>query len=72
MHAPRSAPIRYTFVIPIFNEEAALPLLLARMDQLLDGLDGGAEIMCIDDGSSDASANLLAARADGQPPPPNI
>ena len=67
MKALRSAPIRYSFVIPIFNEEAVLPLLLARMDQLLAGLDAAAEVIFIDDGSSDASANLLAARATQNP-----
>ena len=62
MTAPRSASIRYSFVIPIFNEEAVLPLLVARMDLLLAGLDGAAEVIFVDDGSSDASASWLAAR----------
>ena len=62
MTTPRSASIRYSFVIPIFNEEAVLPLLVARMDLLLAGLDGAAEVIFVDDGSSDASASWLAAR----------
>ncbi len=62
MTTPRSASIRYSFVIPIFNEEAVLPLLVARMDLLLAGLDGAAEVIFVDDGSSDASAAWLAAR----------
>ena len=67
MTDPRSASIRYSFVIPIFNEEAVLPLLAARMDQLLAGLDGAAEVIFIDDGSSDASAAWLAARTRQNP-----
>ena len=62
MTTPRSASVRYSFVIPIFNEEAVLPLLVARMDLLLAGLDGAAEVIFVDDGSSDASASWLAAR----------
>ena len=67
MTAPRNAPIRYSFVIPIFNEEAVLPLLAARMDTLLAGLDAPAEVIFIDDGSSDASAAWLAARTKQNP-----
>ena len=63
MSAPRPAPIIYSFVIPIFNEEAVLPLLLARLDAMLAGLDGPAELIFVDDGSSDGGAALLAARA---------
>ena len=67
MTAPRSASIRYSFVIPIFNEEAVLPLLLARMDQVVAGLDGPVEIIFVDDGSSDASAAMLTARVKQNP-----
>ena len=36
-------PVRYSFVIPIFNEEAVLPILLRRIDTLMAQLDGPAE-----------------------------
>lgn len=53
----------YSFVIPIFNEQAVLPLLFHRLDQLLDKLDGPAEIILVDDGSKDLSGLMAAARA---------
>jgi len=56
-------PPVYSLVIPIFNEEAVLPLLLRRLDALMDGLDGPAEAILVDDGSSDASPIVLEAKA---------
>lgn len=58
---------RYSFVIPIFNEEAVIPLLLHRLDALLSRLDGPAEVIFVDDGSRDTSAIVLAARAAEDP-----
>ena len=58
---------RYSFVIPIFNEEAVLPLLLRRIDQLFASLDGPAEAIFVDDGSSDTSSIFLAAMARHKP-----
>lgn len=54
---------RYSIVVPVFNEEAILPLLLHRMDGLLDSLDGPAEAIFVDDGSRDTSGIVLAAKA---------
>ena len=58
---------RYSFVIPIFNEEAVLPVLLRRIDQLFATLDGPAEAIFVDDGSSDTSSIFLAAMARHNP-----
>jgi glycosyltransferase involved in cell wall biosynthesis len=60
-------PIRYSIVIPVFNEEAVLPVLLLRLDALLDRLDGPAEAIFVDDGSADASGVYLRARANADP-----
>ena len=53
----------YSLVVPIYNEEAVLPVLLRRLDALLAKLDGPAEVIFVDDGSSDASPIVLEARA---------
>jgi dolichol-phosphate mannosyltransferase len=53
----------YSLVVPIFNEEAVLPVLLRRLDQLLPQFDGPAEVIFVDDGSSDTSPIVLEARA---------
>src|SRR6201996_3851830 len=47
-------------VVPVFNEEAGLPELHRRLVDALRGLDGPAEIVYVDDGSTDASAKLIA------------
>ena len=55
----------YSLVLPIYNEEAVLPLLFHRLDKVLSELDGEAEVILVDDGSVDCSAIILAARASG-------
>jgi undecaprenyl-phosphate 4-deoxy-4-formamido-L-arabinose transferase len=46
-------------VIPIFNEEAGLPLLFARLFPALDALRKPYEVVFVDDGSSDNSVAVL-------------
>jgi dolichol-phosphate mannosyltransferase len=58
---------RYSIVVPVFNEQAVLPLLLRRLDQLMQSLDGGAETILVDDGSSDCSSIILRAKAKDDP-----
>ena len=58
---------RYSLIVPIYNEEAVVPLLLHRLDQLLPRLDGPAEVIFVDDGSRDTSSIVLAARARENP-----
>jgi len=53
----------YSLVIPIYNEEAVLPVLLHRMDALLARLDGPAEVIFVDDGSRDSGPIVLEAKA---------
>jgi glycosyltransferase involved in cell wall biosynthesis len=57
--ATGSEPISYSIVIPVFNEEAVLPVLLRRLDQLLARLQKPAEAIFVDDGSSDSSPLVL-------------
>jgi undecaprenyl-phosphate 4-deoxy-4-formamido-L-arabinose transferase len=46
-------------VIPVFNEEAGLPALFARLYPALDALGVGYEVIFVNDGSRDRSAALL-------------
>ncbi|HKU14390.1 MAG TPA: glycosyltransferase [Steroidobacteraceae bacterium] len=46
-------------VIPVFNEEAGLPLLFARLFPALDALRRPYEVVFVDDGSSDNSVAVL-------------
>ena len=64
--APDNRP-RYSLVIPIFNEEAVLPLLIRRIKSLLEQLDGSSEAIFVDDGSRDTSAIYLREMAATDP-----
>lgn len=52
-----------SIVIPVYNEEASLPELLRRTDSACRQLGRDYEIILIDDGSRDNSAELLEAAA---------
>ena len=49
-----------TVVIPVYNEEASLGALFARLYPALDALSGSYEVIFINDGSRDKSAAILA------------
>lgn len=61
--AAKNDRISYSIIIPVFNEEAVLPVLLRRLDLLLARLDGPAEAIFVDDGSSDTGPIVLQALA---------
>ena len=60
--------VRYSIVVPIYNEQAVLPILLRRLDILIgEQLDAPAEVILVDDGSSDCSSIVLEAKAKTDP-----
>src|SRR5258708_33436016 len=65
--AADTKPISYSIVIPVFNEEAVLPVLQRRLDLLLARLHGPAEAIFVDDGSSDSGPFVLQALAKRDP-----
>ena len=54
-------------VVPVFNEEEVLPELHERLKAALADVDGGFEVVYVDDGSTDGSAEIAAtwARTEG-------
>ena len=62
-----SAAGSISVVVPVFNEEAVLPEFHRRLDAMLNGLAMTAEIVYVNDGSSDASMALLLALHDADP-----
>src|SRR2546426_11045377 len=50
---------KVSVVIPVYNEEAVLPGLFARLYPALDALGESYEVIFVNDGSSDRSAALL-------------
>jgi len=49
-----------TVVVPVFDEEAVLPLLAVRLRAVLDALGEPYEVLVVDDGSRDATPAVLA------------
>jgi undecaprenyl-phosphate 4-deoxy-4-formamido-L-arabinose transferase len=54
-------------IIPVYNEEEALPLLFARLYPALDALHVNYEVVFINDGSRDRSAALLREQFERRP-----
>jgi undecaprenyl-phosphate 4-deoxy-4-formamido-L-arabinose transferase len=50
---------KLSVVIPVYNEEAVLPTLFARLYPTLDALEIAYEVVFVNDGSRDRSAALL-------------
>jgi glycosyltransferase involved in cell wall biosynthesis len=53
--------IELSVVIPVYNEEENLPILWRELRQMLDGLGLPAEVLFVDDGSRDRSAEIIRA-----------
>jgi polyisoprenyl-phosphate glycosyltransferase len=53
--------------VPVFNEEEALPELHQRLRACLGEVDGAHEVVYVDDGSVDGSADLIEGWATSEP-----
>lgn len=51
--------MKYSLVIPIYNEENTLPELYRRLWGVMDVMDGEAEVILVNDGSGDRSLQLI-------------
>jgi undecaprenyl-phosphate 4-deoxy-4-formamido-L-arabinose transferase len=60
-------PPQLSVVIPVYNEEASLPDLFARLYPALDALGLSYEVVFINDGSRDRSAALLREQWERRP-----
>jgi polyisoprenyl-phosphate glycosyltransferase len=58
---------KYSIVVPIFNEQETVLEMHRRMAAMMDGLDGPAELILVNDGSRDGSISLLKQLADQDP-----
>ena len=54
---------RVSIVIPVYNEEDSIEPLHRELDAALAGVEGGVEIVLVDDGSRDASLARMRAIA---------
>lgn len=46
-------------IVPVFNGADLIPACQASLDPVLDAIDGGAEVIYVDDGSSDDTVSAL-------------
>ncbi len=51
--------VKYSIVVPVYNEEESFRDLVLRLREVMDRLDGPAEVVLVDDGSRDASYQLM-------------
>lgn len=50
---------KYSFIIPIYNEEETIAEMYRRMRAVMDRMDGDVELILINDGSRDRSIHLM-------------
>ena len=64
-----STPSRpeYSLVVPVYDEAETIPELVRRLGDLVGKLDGDAEVILVDDGSSDGSYELMRAAREADP-----
>jgi undecaprenyl-phosphate 4-deoxy-4-formamido-L-arabinose transferase len=48
-----------SIVIPVYNSEQSLPLLLSRLDSMLETLADQDEVILVNDGSRDGSGRII-------------
>ena len=63
---PPSGP-ELTVIIPVFNEEKNIPLLVERLRPVLARCVASYEILFINDGSRDATFDVIRGLAEGNP-----
>jgi glycosyltransferase involved in cell wall biosynthesis len=56
-----------TFVIAAYNEQAALPLMHARLAKVMDALDADPQVLYVDDGSRDDTWEVMQQLAADDP-----
>lgn len=57
----------YSVVVPFYNEVGSAPALIAEIEAAMDALGEPWELLMVDDGSRDATGELLAAAAARRP-----
>jgi dolichol-phosphate mannosyltransferase len=50
---------KYSFIVPIYNEEETLPELYRRVRAVMDRMDAPVELVFVNDGSGDRSLQLI-------------
>ena len=59
--------VDFSIVIPVYDEEANLPLLWEELRGVLEGLGLASEVIFVDDGSRDESAEIIRGFREADP-----
>lgn len=62
-----SAGVILSVILPVYNEAESLPLLWKELGEVLPGLAESAEVIFVDDGSTDGSADVVHTLAKDEP-----
>src|SRR5215831_11135117 len=54
------APIRYSIVVPFYNEQESIPTLYMKITEVMDSIGEPYEMVFVDDGSKDNSYRVLS------------
>ncbi len=57
--APLQAACALSIIVPCYNEEAVLPIFHARLVASLSGMEGGWEVIYVNDGSKDGTLRII-------------
>ncbi|ABA21964.1 Glycosyl transferase, family 2 [Trichormus variabilis ATCC 29413] len=52
-------PPKYSFIVPIYNEEETITEMYRRISQVMDQMDGSVELCLVNDGSRDRSLRMM-------------
>src|SRR6185437_2122574 len=63
----RPYPAKISLVIPMFNEEAVVPFLRGALEPFLNELHGEVEVILVNDGSKDATLQMIFAWSQEDP-----
>src|SRR5262249_28833375 len=53
------APVELSIVLPVFNEAQSLPILWEELQEVLKTVEDSAEVIVVDDGSTDSSVEFV-------------